>query len=130
MYGETDRAIETLSQQKAVKTEIVTRLLDMTSKQNTVLAKVIEKATSEAREKLQEALKRSEDAHGRALSLRERMQEMEKPNTESVIPWLTDGGLLYGEGNETGVYYGAASGNGSLPRQQLGQPGEKWDGSH
>jgi hypothetical protein len=130
MYGETDHAIETLSQQKAVKTETVTRLLDMTSKQNTVLAKVIEKATSEAREKLQEALKRSEDAHGRALSLRERMQEMEKPNDQSAIPWLGDGGLLYGEGNETGVYYGAASGNGSLPWQQLVQPGEKWDGSH
>jgi hypothetical protein len=130
MYGETDHAIETLSQQKAVKTETVTRLLDMTSKQNTVLAKVIEKATSEAREKLQEALKRSEDAHGRALSLRERMQEMEKPNDQSAIPWLGDGGLLYGKGNETGVYYGAASGNGSLPWQQLVQPGEKWDGSH
>jgi hypothetical protein len=102
----------------------------MTSKQNTVLAKVIEKAPSEAREKLQEALRRSEDAHGRALSLREKMQEMEKPNTQSAIPGPGGGKLLYSEGNETGMYDGAASGNGSAADQQHVQPGEKWYGSH
>lgn len=130
MNAETDRAIETLGQQKAVKAELVTRLLDTTSKQNTALTKVIEKAPSEAKSKLQEALKRSESAHGRALSLREKMQEMEKPNTQSAIPWPGDGGLLYSEGNETGVYDGAASGNGSSAYQQHVQPGEKWYSSH
>jgi len=130
MHAETDRAIETLGQQKAVKAELVTRLLDITSKQNTVLAKVIEKAPTEAKSKLQEALKRSESAHDRALSLREKMQEMEKPNTESAIPWPGDGGLLNSEGNATGGNDGAASGNGSLPYQLHVQPGEKWDGSH
>ena len=130
MHAETDRAIETLGQQKAVKAELVTRLLDITSKQNTALTKVIEKAPSEAKSKLQEALKRSESAHGRALSLREKMQEMEKPNTQSAIPWPGDGGLLYSEGNETGVYDGAASGNGSSAYQQHVQPGEKWYSSH
>jgi len=125
MHEETDRAIETLGQQKAVKAELITRLMGLTFNENAVLTKVIEKAPSQAKSKLQEALKRSEDAHSRALSLRERMHELEKSNTESAIPWLGVGG----EGNETGVYYGAASGNGSLSYQQHVQPGERWDGS-
>jgi hypothetical protein len=130
MHAETDRAIETLGQQKPVKGELVTRLLDITSKQSTSLAKVIEKAPSEAKSKLQEALKRSESAHGRALSLREKMQEMEKPNTQLAIPWPGDGGLLYSGGNETGVYDSAAGGNGSPAYQQHILPGEQWYGSH
>ena len=126
MHEETDRAIETLGQQKAVKAELITRLMGLTFNENAVLTKVIEKAPSQAKSKLQEALKRSEDAHSRALSLRERMHELEKSNTESAIPWLGVGG----EGNQIGVYYGAVSGNGLLPYQQHVQLGEKWAGSH
>jgi len=85
MHAETDRAIEILNRARSAKEELVARLTGLTSNQKAVLAKVIEKASPQTKGRLQEALKRSERAHGRAMYLKERVPEMEK---FKIIPRL------------------------------------------
>lgn len=75
MHAETDGAIEILDRNRPAKEELVTRLMELTSKQKAVLAKVIEKASPQTRGRLQEALRRSERAYGRAIFLKERIPE-------------------------------------------------------
>ena len=78
MNTETDGAIEMLSRSKQVRGESIDRLMGLTSNQKTVLLELMEKVPSKAQWRLQEALKRSEHAHGRALLLKDMVPQMKK----------------------------------------------------
>jgi hypothetical protein len=78
MNTETDGAIEMLSRSKQVRRESLDRLMEMTSNQKTVLLELMGKVPSKAKLKLQEALERSEHAHGRALLLEDSIPKMRK----------------------------------------------------
>jgi len=78
MNTETDGAIEMLSRSKQVRRESIDRLMGLTSNQKTVLLELMEKVPSKAKMRLQEALKRSEQAHGRALLLKDMIPQMKK----------------------------------------------------
>ena len=71
MNTETDGAIEILSRIKQVRKESIDRLMGLTSNQKKVLVELREKVPSKVKWRLQEALKRSEHAHGRALLLKD-----------------------------------------------------------
>jgi hypothetical protein len=78
MNTETDGAIEILSRSKQVRRESIDRLMGLTSNQKAVLLELMEKVPSKAKMRLQEALKRSEQAHGRALLLKDMIPQMKK----------------------------------------------------
>ncbi len=78
MDAETDGAIEMLSRSKKVRKESIDRLTELTSNQKTELLELMEEAPSTVKWNLQEALKRSEHAHGRALQLQDRIPQMKK----------------------------------------------------
>jgi hypothetical protein len=71
MNTETDGAIEILSRIKQVRKESIDRLMGLTSNQKKVLVELRETVPSKAKWRLQEALERSEHAHGRALLLKD-----------------------------------------------------------
>jgi hypothetical protein len=52
--------------------------MGLTSNQKVVLLELMEKVPSKAKMRLQEALKRSEQAHGRALLLKDMIPQMKK----------------------------------------------------
>ena len=56
---------------KQVRKESIDRLMGLTSNQKKVLVELREKVPSKVKWRLQEALKRSEHAHGRALLLKD-----------------------------------------------------------
>jgi hypothetical protein len=78
MNTETDGAIEILSRSKQVRKESIDRLTGLTFNQKTVLLELMGKVPSKAKMRLQEALKRSEQAHGRALLLKDMIPQMKK----------------------------------------------------
>jgi hypothetical protein len=84
MNTETDGAIEILSRSKQVRKESLERLMGLTSNQETVLLELMEKVPSKAKWRLQEALERSEHAHGRALLLKDMIPQMKKLQ---MSPW-------------------------------------------
>jgi len=86
MNTETNGAIEILSRNKQVGNESIGRLMALTSNQKAVLQELMEKVPLKAKLKLQEALTRSEHARGRALSLKDRMHQMEKPQVSPSSP--------------------------------------------
>ena len=86
MSTETDGAIELLSRNRHVGNESITRLMGLTASQKAVLAELIEKVPLKAKLKIQEALKRSEYARGQALSLKNRIHQMEKPQVSPSFP--------------------------------------------
>ncbi len=78
MNTETDGAIEILSRSKQVRKESIDRLTELTSNQKTVLVDLMERVPLKAKSRLQEALTRSEHAHGRALLLKDMIPQMKK----------------------------------------------------
>jgi hypothetical protein len=84
MNTETDGAIEILSQNKQAGNESIDRLMGLTSNQKAVLTELIEKVPPKAKWRLQEALKRSEHAHGRALLLKDMIPQTKKLQ---MSPW-------------------------------------------
>jgi len=78
MNTETDGAIEILSRNKQIGNESIGRLMGLTSNQKAVLQDLMGKVPLKAKLKLQEALKQSEHAHGRALLLKDRVPQMKK----------------------------------------------------
>lgn len=146
MSKETDYAIEILGQNRPAKEELLAKLTGLTSDQSAVLREVMGKIPSQAKSKLREALKRAEQAHNRAILLKGKGPEMEKPGPESIVPgannvWPSNGGgnasssyyslpdalwdeeLSYGNGNESGGYWGVV--HEVLGPQQQAQPGGK-----
>lgn len=118
MDMETDRAIDILDENKPIKEELVARLISLTSEQNIVLGEVIEQVPPQAKLKLQEALRKAEQARNRATLLKRNSPEIEKPKPESTVPSLENGGSDNGVGNESSVPY----------RNKAGGPGlvELW----
>jgi len=86
MNTETDGAIEILSRNKQIGNESIGRLMALTSNQKAVLQELMGKVPLKAKLKLQAALTRSEHAQGRALSLKDRMHQMEKPQVSPASP--------------------------------------------
>lgn len=78
MNTETDSALEILSQNKKVGNESIVSLMGLTSNQKVVLTELIEKVPLKAKLRLQQALQRSEDAHARAVLLRDRIPQTKK----------------------------------------------------
>lgn len=78
MQAETDSAIEILNRDKPLRQALIVRLVGLTSHQNAALGKMVEKASPQAKGKLREALRRSEHAHGRAISLKKGLPEMKR----------------------------------------------------
>jgi len=78
MQAETDRAIEILNRDKPLRQALVVKLVGLTSRQNAALGKMIEKASPQAKWKLREALRHSEHAYGRAISLRKGLPELKR----------------------------------------------------
>jgi hypothetical protein len=110
---ETDRAIGILDMNKPIKEELVTKLISLTFEQNIVLEEVIEQAPSQAKFKLQEALRKAEQAHNRATLLKRGRPETEKPKPESTVPSLGNGVPDNSIGNESsGPYRNKAGGSG------------------
>ena len=75
MRAETEGAIEILDRNEVARKRLVAKLLGLTSDQRGVLAKAIEKVPPETKVKLLPALRRSEEAHGRAVLVREKIPE-------------------------------------------------------
>jgi Domain of unknown function (DUF5667) len=86
MNTETDGAIELLSQNRQVGNESIARLMGLTANQKTVLAELIDRVPVKAKLKIQEALKRSEYAQGRALLLKDKIHRMGKPQVSPSLP--------------------------------------------
>ena len=78
MNKETDGAIEILGKNKQVGNESIDRLMVVTSNEKAVLTELIEKVPPKAKLKLQQALQRSEDAHARAVLLRDKIPQIKK----------------------------------------------------
>jgi len=78
MQAETDRAIEILNRDKPLRQALIVRLVGLTSHQNSALGKMIEKSSPQAKGKLREALRRSEHAHSRAISLKKGLPELKR----------------------------------------------------
>jgi len=84
LQDETNHAITILNRAEEPKENLIARLVDLTSNQKTVLARVIVNAPPETQQRFREALSNSETAHGRATILRERLI---KPNIPQITPW-------------------------------------------
>jgi hypothetical protein len=94
MNEDTEWAIELIIKNKSAGKGLIGRLIGLTSNQKTVLAKVIEKAPPQLKWKLQEALKRSERAHGRAALLEEIFPGMKKFKEVEPVLWRKGGSFL------------------------------------
>lgn len=86
MNAETNGAIEILSRNKEVGNESIERLMGLTSNQKTVLGDLMEKVNPKAKIRLQEALKRCEDAHDRAILLKDKNPQMKKTHMPTLSP--------------------------------------------
>ena len=86
MNTETNGAIEILSQKQQAGNESIDRLMGLTSNQKAVLIEVMEKVPPKAKLGLQQALQHSEDAHARAILLRDRIPQMKKMHVPSPSP--------------------------------------------
>lgn len=86
MNTETNGAIEILSRNKEVGNNSIDRLMTLTSNQKTVLTELMEKVTPQAKLKLQDALRRCEDEHARAVSLKDKISQMKKMHMPSPSP--------------------------------------------
>jgi hypothetical protein len=86
MGSETDDAIKLLSGNQQLGNESVDRLMGLTSNQNAVLTELIEKVPPTAKEKIQEALNKSEDAQGKALLLKDKVGHTGKPQMSPSHP--------------------------------------------
>ena len=70
MREETERAIHLVERNESLKRELIAKLRGLTSNQKMMLARLMEKVPPNAKSRLQEALKRSEDAYRRLENLR------------------------------------------------------------
>jgi hypothetical protein len=86
MNTETNGAIEILSRDKEVGNKSIDRLMGLTSNQKTVLTESMGEVTPKAKLRLQEALKHCEDAHARALLLKDKIPQMKKMHVPSPSP--------------------------------------------
>jgi Domain of unknown function (DUF5667) len=86
MNTDTDGAVEILSQNKQVGNESIYRLMALTSNQTAVLTELIEKVPPKAKLAIQQALQRCEDAHARAVLLKDRIPQMRKMQMPSTSP--------------------------------------------
>lgn len=90
MGDETRRAMDLLERNESLKSELVAKLVGLTSNQKTMLARLTEIVPSYARLRLREALKRSEDAYDRAVILKGRIPNLENlriiPSRSSYQP--------------------------------------------
>ena len=86
MNTETNGAIEILSRNKQAGNESIDRLTGLTSKQKAVLTELIEKVPPKAKLALQQALQRCEDAHARAVLLKDRIPQMGNMQMPSTSP--------------------------------------------
>lgn len=86
MNTETEGAVEILSRNKQVGNESIDRLMGLTSNQKVVLTELIEKVPLKAKWGLQQALQRCEDAHARAVLLKDKISQMKKMHMPSPSP--------------------------------------------
>jgi len=86
MNTETNGAIEILSRDKEVGNKSIDRLMGLTSNQKTVLTELMGEVTPKAKLRLQDALKRCEDSHARALLLKDKIPQMKKMHVPSPSP--------------------------------------------
>ena len=86
MNRETNDAIEILSRDEEVGNKSIDRLMGLTSNQKTVLTELIDKVTPKAKLRLQDAMRRCDDAHSRALLLRDKIPQMKKMHVPSPSP--------------------------------------------
>jgi len=86
MNAETNAAVDMLSRNEQVGNKSIDRLMGLTSNQKTVLTELMGKVTPKAKLGLQEALKRSEDAHARAVLLRDKIPQMKNMHMPSPSP--------------------------------------------
>jgi len=70
MREETERAIHLVERNESLKRELIAKLRGLTSNQKMMLARLTEKVPPNAKSRLQEALKRSEEAYRRLENLR------------------------------------------------------------
>jgi len=105
MNVETDHAIELIIKHKPAGKDTINRLTVLTSKQKNVLSQVIEKAPPQIKGRLQEALKRSEQAHGKAALLEKIFPGMKKLKEVEPVTWRKDGSFL-SRGISKGLFFG------------------------
>lgn len=96
MNAETERAIELLIKHKPAVKDLLNRLTGLTSNQKTVLAKVMTEVPLQLKWRLNEALKRSERAHGRAALLEESLPDLKKFKGMQPVLWRKGGSFLNG----------------------------------
>ena len=86
MNKETDGAVVILSQTIQAGNESIDRLMLLTSNQKAVLTELIEKVPPKAKMAIQQALQRCEDAHARAVLLKNRIPQMRNIPMPSASP--------------------------------------------
>jgi len=86
MNTETNGAIEILSQNKQAGNASIDRLMVLTSNQKGVLTELMGRVPLKAKVGLQEAEKRCEDAHARAVLLKNKIPQMKKMHMPSPSP--------------------------------------------
>jgi len=94
MNVETDAAIEILNKDKPARKALVARMVILTSNQNKLLEKVLGEASPQTQGKLQEALRRCERAHQKAVSLKDGDPESKKEWKIPAVTWFGEHGAL------------------------------------
>jgi len=83
MRSETDSAIGFIDRSQQPGEALVSRLVNLTTSQRIVLARILTNASPETKHRLREAINRSEGAHWRAIIIRDRLM---KPDAQHIAP--------------------------------------------
>lgn len=85
MNSDTDNALSLTDRNGSSKGDLINRIVDLTSNQMNVLARMVKDAPAEAKKVIWDAIRRAEITHNRAETIKARLIDQDNRNTNSGI---------------------------------------------